>query len=225
MNNRISRAAGVLLAILTAAALAGCHKGDGTEVIPDRHSSVAVKDDEKAAEKDKLFEGITEDPNAKQDAPFPLDSPERPKQEILLVMIYDNTEEELSHTQTVNYWDRDGRNFRYRHPVDPGGDWLDLLYDHYDNGAVPVNIMSETEKQTLWQIAAHSGEYAAAAQAVQDPGKDIYGVTWIYAINERDEPILLARYDDTCVYPDNSEVTAFLNWFRYFYHGSFVFGG
>ena len=202
--------------------LTGCHKGDGTEVYPDETVPVAVNSH--ADEIRKQFTDVSVDANAKSDYPFSFDPAERPRQEIVLAMLYDNTDQRGQHTQAINYFDRDGNVYRYLQPLDLSGDWLKALYDDFDAGAPPVNIMGEAEKQTLWYLAANAGRYAGAAVRSQKTG-DVLGIKWLYLIDSENQPVLLGRYDDTSVYCDDSEVIAFLNWFRYYYHGSFSFGG
>lgn len=227
MNTGKFRAAAIAV-MLGAVCLTGCYKGDGTEVIPERHEAVPVKENTHAEADDEAFRNtdLTEDPDAKKDYPFAFDAAacERPKQDIVLVMIYDNTEQKLDHSQTVNYFDRDGRCYRYRQPLDLSGDWMNVLYDHYRSDPPAVNVMSEEEKRTLWYLSAHAAEYQNAEKVQQDPKKEIFGVKWIYTVSERDEAVLLGRYDDTCVYADVPGVPEFLNWFRYFFHSSFRFG-
>ncbi|MBR5405026.1 MAG: hypothetical protein K6E36_00520 [Oscillospiraceae bacterium] len=216
------RKKGRMLPVLLLAALltAGCRKGDGTERIP-----VPVKENSNADYFDSLFTDVTEDKNAKKDTPFSVSGAVRPSQDIVLVMIYDNTEEMLSHSQAVNYFDRDGNTYRYRHPVDLSGDWLSVLQEDYRAGATVVNIMSEEERNTIWALAAEADTLKNAPLKTKSPGKDIYGVTYLYLIDETNQPILLAQYDDTSTCCDTPEVIAFADWFRYFYHGDFTFGG
>ena len=208
---------------LTAAAvlLTGCHKGDGTEYYPAE--TVPVAENSHVEELEKQFTNVTVDENAKSDYPFSFSPAERPKQEIVLVMLYDNTDQPGTHTQTVNYFDRDGNVYRYRHPLDLSGDWLKTLYADFDAGATVVNIMGEAEKQTLWYLAANAARYEKAELKSQNTD-EVLGIKWLYLINAEYQPVLLARYDDTSVCCGDSEVIAFANWFRYFYHGSFKFG-
>lgn len=222
-----------MIPVLFAALLltAGCRKGNGTESIPDRGASkgqgasVPVAEDPNADSYDALFTDVTEDKNAKKDTPFPAENAVRPQQEIVMVMIYDNTEEQTTHTQAVNYFDRDGNTYRYRHPLDAEGDWIGTLLEDYRSGAAVVNIMSAEEKQTLWALAAQAEELKNAPLKTKSPGKDVYGVKWLYLISGQNEPVMLARYDDTCVCCDTPEVTAFADWFRYFLHDGFTFSG
>lgn len=217
MKNRYRILPALLLAALTAA---GCTKGTGSERVP-----VPVEDNSNADYFDAMFTDVTEDRNARHDTPIETAGAVRPRQDIVLVMIYDNTEVDGKHTQQVNYFDSDGNNYCYRHPVDPDGDWLSVLKEDYRGGATVVNIMSQEERETLWQLAADAASLKQAPEKTLNPGKDIYGVKWLYLIDEQDEPVLLARYDDICVCRDTPEVIAFADWFRYFYHGDFRFGG
>ena len=215
----LARGTALLLAALM---LAGCHKGDGTEVYPAE--TVPVAEDSRVEELEKQFTNVTVDENAKSDYPFSFAPAAQPKQEIVLVMIYDNTDQQGTHTQAINYYDRDGNVYRYRHPLQIEGDWIKTLYADYDRGATVVNIMGEAEKQTLWYLAANADRYRSAELQTENAG-EVLGIKWLYLVDPAGEPVLLARYDDTSVWCGDSEVVSFLNWFRYFYHGSFTFGG
>ncbi len=214
--------AALIAAIIGAVSLTGCYKGNGTEIIPEKHKTAAVEENSHADADDAAFRDaeISESPDAKKEYPFDFDAAacEKPKQEIVMVMIYDNTEQRYKHSQTVNYFDRDGKCYRYRQALDLSGDWMNVLYDHYKAGAPAVSVMSEAETRTLWYLSAHAAEYQNAETVQQKPGKEILGVTWIYTVTERDEPVLLCREDDTCLYAGKPEIPAFLNWFRYYYH-------
>ena len=217
-----------LLCVLLAAAvlpgmLAGCRKSDGTEVFPTE--TVPVPENPKADEQDKSFTSIAVSEFAKTDAPFPLDDAQRPQQGIVMVMIFDDTEMKLNHTQAVNYFDSDGNVYRYRHAVDPDGDWLSVLTEHYRQGAQPVSLLGETEKKALWHLCQNAEKYRGAEQKTQKASGDVLGIKWLYLLDGSDDPILLARYDDLSVYIGDSEVTAFLNWFRLFQHNKITFGG
>ena len=228
MNTGKHCAAALLAALLSAAALTGCYKGDGTEVIAQQAETVPAAAERRAEEDDAAFAQTKAEvsPAAKTDYPFSFDAQacERPKQEIVMVMIYDAAEQPLQHDQTVNYFDRDGNCYRYRQALDLEGNWMDVLYDHYRSGAPAVSRMSEEETRTLWYFSGNAAVYKDAGLAVQDPGKEVYGVKWLYTVSERDEAVLLGRYDDVCAYADKPEVPAFLNWFRYYFHNSFQFG-
>ncbi|MBQ5335472.1 MAG: hypothetical protein J6Z45_05955 [Oscillospiraceae bacterium] len=219
LSRRVSALLAAALA-LSAFSLTACHKGDGTEKI-----AVPVRDDSDADRFDAMFTDLTEDKNAKKDTPVAIDGTVRPKQGIVMVMVYDNTEEELSHTQAVNYFDSDGNTYRYRHPVDADGDFLTPLLEEYRTGATVVNIMSEEERNTLWSLAAKADTLRNADFSSKLPGKDVYGSTALYLIDENNEPILIAKYDDTSVCRSDPDAVAFADWFRYFYHPGFTFGG
>lgn len=216
MKKRFRRLPALLLAALL---LTACHKGDGTERI-----AVPVRDDSDADRVNALFTDVTEDKNARTDTPFQADGTERPKQDIVMVMLYDNTEEELSHDQAVNYFDSDGNTYRYRHPVDADGDFLTPLLEEYAGGATVVNIMSAEERSTLWALAAKADALKNAGFRTKSADDEVYGVTSLYLIGENNEPVLLAKYDDNSVCCDDPDVIAFADWFRYFYHPYVTFG-
>ena len=223
-EKRLRRAGGVLTALLLGAVcLTGCYKGDGTEV---RVRKTAKAEDNPNAE---LFESmatnVSVDPNAKTDTPFPFDPvAEEPVQDIILVMIYDRADS-VSHTQAVNYFDRSGNVYRYWNAVDSDGDFMTPIRAHYSGGAPAVSIMGDAERETLRYLAEHVSDYSKAVMKEQDTGKDVYGYTQLWLIDKRGEPVLIARYDDVSEYRDSSEIISFLNWFRIFYHGDFIFGG
>ena len=209
---------------LLCAALTGCYKGDGTEDLHFPQSTVPVQTNPHAAELDAMFTNVSEDPNAKQDTPFDFDAAQvsAPSQDIVLVMIYDNTENAWEHRQSVTYFDAAGNAFAYRDAVDIGGDWYSLLSAHRSSGAEPVNVMSEAERSTVCYLAGRAAEYAKMPTKTADAGH-VVGTTWLYAMNGT-EPVMLGCWDDTSEWVDSSEVTAFLNWFRYFFHYGFSFG-
>lgn len=221
MKKKFRRISALLFAavLLSALPLTACHKGDGTEKI-----AVPVKDDSDAEKYDAMFTDVTEDKNAKKDTPFQTDGTARPAQDIIMVMLYDNQEEELNHSQAVNYFDSDGNTYRYRHPVDADGDFLTPLLEEYRSGATVVNIMSEEERTTLWSLAAKAGSLKNAKMKSKKAENEVYGVTSLYLIDEKNEPILLARYDDTSVCCDDPDAVAFADWFRYFFHPYITFG-
>lgn len=221
--NRMLR---LLAVLLCAVLLSGCYKGDGTENYTPHRQTAPAQDDPFAAEKDAQFQDIGVDPNAATDTPFPFDaaSVTEPQGDIVIALLYDNTRDKYNHTQAINYFDKYGNTYRYRKALDLEGDWLSVLKEDLAASPTVVNRMSEPEIRTLWYLAAHAEEYAGMELASQDAGVDVQGVYWLYVIDSAGQPVLLARYDDTARYVASSEVTAFLNWFRYFYHGSMVFG-
>lgn len=203
----------------------GCYKGDGTETPPAQQFGMPDPDPN-AAYKESITTNVTEDPNAKTDYPFAFDANTvaEPSQDILLVMIYDNYED--GRTQTVNFYDKKGNVYRYRQPLDTAAaNWFATLQDYYlvDATASPVNIMGEAERKTLWYMASQQNTYAAANIATQSAGSNPMGVRSLYLIDANGEPMLLVRYDDTVMYRQNTEVTAFANWFRFFFHGTYQF--
>lgn len=218
------RCAAVLLTVVLLPCC-GCYKGDGTETPPAQQFGVP-EPDPNAAYKESITTNVTIDSNAKTDYPFAFDASTvaEPTQDILLVMIYDNYED--GRTQTVNFYDKNGNVYRYRQPLDTAAaNWFATLRDYYliDATASPVNIMGDAERQTLWYMASQQSTYAAADIATQSAGSDPMGVRSLYLINENGESMLLVRYDDTVMYRQNAEVTAFANWFRFFFHGTYQF--
>ena len=224
-KHRMHCAAAMLCAVLLSAGLTGCYKGDGTEVRVRK--AAKVEDNPYADQIDAAFTDVSVDPNAKTEYPFLLDAAAltEPKQDILLVMIYDCAENPHSHTQAVTYYDKNGCAYRYRHPIEADGDWYPVLRENYDAGATVVNIMSDEERQTLWYLSNHIADYQAMQTVTKDTGKDIYGVTKLYLIDEHAEAVEIGCYDDVSSCRDSSEIAAFLDWYRYFYHGDFRFAG
>lgn len=223
MLHKISRVRTMFAALLLSAALTGCYKGDGTEVRPSKAPPVA--EDSFADMLDAAFTDVTVSPDAPTDHPFTIDTAalKEPEQDIVLVMIYDCTEDKHSHTQAVNYFDKAGRVYRYRHPLDLNSDWLPILAADKASGVNYVSLMSDAERQTLWHLYANADRYRSAPQKMQEAGNP-YGIRWIYLIDKSGSPVMLTRYDDLTVYPDLPEIVAFLNWFRYFFHSNFVYG-
>ncbi len=200
----------------------GCYKGDGTETPPAQQFGLPEPDPH-AAYKESITTNVSVDPNAKKDYPFAFDANTvaEPAQDILLVMIYDNYEN--GRTQTVNFYDKNGNVYRYRQPLDTASEnWFAVLQSYYPT-ASPVNIMSDEEKNTLRYIASQYTTYAAADIATQATGGSPVGVRSLYLMDANGAPLLLARFDDTVMYRSNSEVTAFANWFRYFFHGTYQY--
>lgn len=200
----------------------GCYKGDGTETPPAQQFGMPDPDPN-AAYKESITTNVTVDPNAKTDYPFAFDANTvaEPMTDILLVMIYDNYEN--GRTQTVNFYDKKGNVYRYRQPLDTAAaNWFATLQSYYPT-ASPVNIMSEAETKTLWYMASQKSTYAATDIATQNTGSHPAGVRSLYLMDASGEPMLLARYDDTAMYRHHTEVTAFANWFRYFFHGNYQF--
>lgn len=219
------RFCGVCTAMMMSAALllcSGCYKGDGTETPPSQHIGLPEADPN-AAYKESVTTNVAVDPNAKKDYPFAFDlnSVAEPAQDILLVMIYDNYEN--GRTQTVNFYDKKGNVYRYRQPLDTASEnWFAALQTYYPT-ASPVNIMSTEEQKTLWYLSSQIQTYAASDIGSQKTGGDILGVRTLYLMDSSGQPVMLARYDDTVMYRSHAEVTAFANWFRYFFHGTYVF--
>ncbi len=200
----------------------GCYKGDGTETPPAQQFGMPAADPN-ADYKESITTNVSVDPNARTDYPFAFDANTvaEPTQDILLVMIYDNYEN--GRTQTVNFYDKKGNVYRYRQPLDTAAaDWFAALQSYY-SAASPVNIMSDAEKKTLWYMASQQTTYAAADITMQNTDGSPVGVRSLYLMGANGEPMLLARYDDTVMYRKNAEVTAFANWFRYFFHGTYQF--
>lgn len=211
---------------LAAMLLTGCRKGDGSEEYTPPRDLSDVVTDAYAAEKDASFTNVTVDEaEAKGDKPFAFDSAglERPKQDIVLALLYEK-DNGVKIEQAVNYYDADGNVYRYREPLDFNGDWFPVLDNARKNGAVVVNKMSDSERETLWYLAAHAGDYEPLEMKRKVTGNDVQGVYLLYLIKPDGSPLLLARYAGTAEYRYSAEVAAFLNWFRYFYHGSFKFG-
>lgn len=215
--------AAALGALLSASLLTACYKGDGTEVRVRK--APKLEENSYADTLDAEFTDVSVRPDAPTDTPIVLDGTQMSaKQDILLIQIYDYSDK-YSHTQKVNYYDRDGNVYYYRQPVEPDGDFYTPLYENWKSGATVVNIMGDVERETVQYLAAHAEDYKNTEMKTQETGKDIYGVTWLYLVDQSGEPVLLARYDDTCAYRDDKEVVDFLNWFSFFYHGDVVFGG
>ncbi len=225
MQNRTKRAAAMLTAaaLLPAVLLTGCYKGDGTEVRVRK--SAKLTENSYAEELDAAFSDVTVDENAKTDYPFSFDinALETPAQDILMIQIYEYADAYV-HTQRVNYYDRSGNVYYYRQPVDTNEEFYSVLYAHWSADATVVNIMGDADRNTLWYFANRADDCAEMQMKEQDPGKDIYGTTWLYLVDESGTPVLLGQYGDVCMYRDSDEVTAFLNWFSFFYHSDFVFG-
>lgn len=208
--------------MLCAALLTGCYKGDGTEVRVRK--TAKLEDDSLADMMDARFTNVTVDATARTDYPFSFEPvTEEPVQELLLVMIYDYADR-YTHSQAVNYFDRSGNVYRYRHPVDPDGDFMTPLLEQYRAGGTVVSIMGEPERETMRYLAAHVSDYRKAELKEQDTGTDVYGGTSLYLIDSRGEPVLIGKHDDISLYRDSSEIVSFLNWFSFFYHGDFTFG-
>ena len=212
-------------ALLAALLLTGCRKGDGTENRTPTKENAPIITDAYAEEKDAMFTDVTVDENAKGDLPFAFDTSavEKPQQDIVLALLYEKFNG-AKKEQTVNYYDADGNVYRYRQPLDLNGDWYSVLHDAWKNGATVVNKMSDAERQTLWYLAAHTADYEALELKKQVTHTGVSGTYWLYLIKPDGEPMLLAVYEKTAQYRDSAEVTAFLNWFRYFFHGDFKFG-
>ena len=219
------RVRGLLLALLLSCGVSlcsGCYKGDGTETPPVQHIGLPEADPH-AAEKEVFFTNVSEDAAAKKDYPFVFDANavSEPSQDILLVMIYDNYEN--GRTQTVNFYDKKGYAYRYRQPLDTAADdWFSALQAYYPT-ANPVNQMSAEEQKTLWYLSSQLDGYAAAPIENQKDVDGPVGMRTLYLMTPQGEPVMLARYDDTVLYRNHAEVTAFANWFRYFFHGTYQY--
>lgn len=226
MRKKIRRAAAALTAAvccLPAALLTGCYKGDGTEVRVRK--TAKLKENSYADVLDAEFSDVSVDANAKTDYPFSIDANalKTPAQDIVMILIYEYADP-YSHTQRVNYYDREGNVYLYRQPVDTNKEFYSVLHTHWSEGATVVNIMGDADRNMLRYFADRADECADLPLIEQDPGKDIYGTTQLYLVDESGTPVLLGQYGDVCMYRDSSEVTAFLNWFSFFYHGDVTFG-
>lgn len=200
----------------------GCYKGDGTETPPAQHIGLP-EEDPYAAEKEASFTNVSEDPAAKKEYPFAFDANAvaEPAQDILLVMIYDNYEN--GRTQTINFYDKKGYAYRYRQPLDTASDdWFSALQEYYPT-ANPVNQMSVEEQKTLWYLSSQIAAYEALPIETEKNVGSPVGVRTLYLMTPQGEPVMLARYDDTVMYRSSAEVTAFANWFRYFFHGTYQY--
>lgn len=214
-----------LTAALLSALLTGCYKGDGTENISFPTQTVPVQTSPNQAEIEASFTDVTRDPNAPTDLPFAFEPvTQEPQQDILLALLFDNTESPGQHTQAINYFDKAGNCYRYRDGLDVDGDWLSVLQAHLKTNPLPVSIASEAELQSLRYLAAHAADYEKADNITQSATNKVVGVTWVYAVGADNTPVLLCRYDDTSVCRKSSEVTSFLNWFSYFFHPYVEFG-
>jgi len=215
----------LLAALIGSLLLTGCYKGDGSENYTPHTAPVPIQTDAHAEEKDATFTNVTVDVNAKGDHAFAFDTAalKKPEQSIVLAMLYEKYDGVSKH-QAINYFDADGNVYRYLQPLDLEGDWFSVLQEAWKNGATVVNKMSDAERETLWYMAAHTADYEALEMKQQSAGKDVVGAYQFYLIKPDGKPLAIARYDDTCLYRDSAEITAFLNWFRYFYHGDLVFG-
>ena len=211
-----------LAALLCAAMLltTGCRKGDGNS---DRMSKIVTYAD--ADTHETALTSVTADPNASTDKPFAFDasSLNRPKQDIVLALLYEK-ETEYRIDQAINYYDADGNVYRYNKPLDLSGDWFSELESDRKNGAAPVSKMNEAECETLWYLAAQAEEYEKLDMQRRVIDKDVQGTYWLYLIKPDGTPIKLAIYAKTSEYRHSAEVASFLNWFRFFYHGNYKFG-
>lgn len=201
----------------------GCYKGDGTELPPTNQGVQDLVPDPHAAEKEALFTNISEDPNAKKEYPFSFDAAAvaEPQHDILLVMIYENYENGRS--QTVNFFDKNGYAYRYRQPLDLSQDnWISVLQAYHATGN-PVNQMSAEEQKTLWYFSEKAEAIAELPLHSEEVNSNPVGIRSLYLMTAGNEPVLLARYHDTASCRDSAEVSAFANWFRYYFHGTYEF--
>jgi len=210
-----------LAALLCAAMLltTGCRKGDGS----DRMSKIVTYAD--ADTQETSLTSVTADPDANNEKPFAFDasSLSRPKQDIVLALLYEK-ETEYRIDQAINYYDADGNVYRYNKPLDLSGDWFSELESDRKNGAAPVSKMNEAECETLWYLAAHAEEYEKMQMKRRVIDKNVQGTYQLYLIKPDGTPIKFAVYAKTSEYRYSAEVASFLNWFRFFYHSDYKFG-
>lgn len=211
--------------LLTLLCTVGCYKDDGSvPYIPHNNHVGELKEDSYADEKDAMISDVSEDVNAQHDYPFALDagSVSEPRQDIVLIMIYE--EFGFTHTQTVNYYDKNGLAYRYRQPLDTtdDDDWYELLAAHRQS-AKPVNQMSDAERVTLWYLANHADAYDDAKFCTQKSPKEVLGERHVYVVDDDREPVELFCYAETVTCRDLAEVKSFADWFRYFYRSDFEF--
>ncbi len=223
MNKKWTAAAALLL---SAAVLCGCRKGDGTGNGPSMfQQTVPVQTEMRSVNSVSDPQALEVDPTAPTEPPFPIDPAalQEPQQDLILVQILDNTDVSSKHTQTVNCFDKAGRVYRLIDPIDPYGNWLTTVQAELARGCEPVNQLSDAERDTLWYLAQHAAEYAAAETDTEYIGA-VTATRWLYTFGNDGKPVLLAKYDDNSAWVKDSNVIAFANWFRFFFHSGFQFG-
>lgn len=209
----------------TLLAAAGCVKDDGTTpyVRQNTGASQQVQTTAPRISREEAVAQMTEDEKASHDYPFAFDAAavKEPKQDILAVMIYEN--HDAAALKTVNYFDKNGYVYRSSLKLDTENkNWFDVILDDAKT-APPVNQMSAEEQNTLRYMVEKAKTYQKTDFVQVQSPKELISGRDIFLIDDKGNPVELLNYDNTITCRDDAEVKAFADWFRYFFHSSFMF--